>query len=128
MTKDESRIKDWRSTGRRKARKELFANYVEFKCIDCGRTSIDPPKDAPLWFDEIWPEENRVLAYSLQADHESKDLTNNDINELAWRCSSCHKTHDSKTEKGVSTVEAVDYFGNNEVTIIKTPEIQDFFG
>ena len=110
--KDEDRIIDWRSTGRRKARKELFTNYVEFKCVDCGRTSIKPPMDAPSWFDEIWPEENRVLDYSLQADHESKDVTNNDINVLAWRCSPCHKKHDSQTGKGESTVEQEDFFGN----------------
>lgn len=106
--KDESRIKDWRSTGRRKARKELFANYVPFMCVgteehDCGKTSKKPPMDAPPWFEELWPEENRVLDYSLQADHETKDVTNNDINELAWRCAACHKEHDIKTEKGVST-------------------------
>lgn len=101
--RDESRILDWRSTGRRKARKELFANYVPFQCVDCGVTSKQPPKDAPKWFEEIWPEENRTLDYSLQADHESKDVTNNDINELAWRCSGCHKKHDNKTGKGEST-------------------------
>ena len=103
--KDESGIKDWRSTGRLKARKELFANYVPFACIDCGRTSKFPPKDAPKWFEELWPEENRVLDYSLQADHETKDLQNNDVNELAWRCAPCHKEHDNKTAKGESTKE-----------------------
>jgi hypothetical protein len=101
--KDESRIKDWRSTGRRKARKELYANYVPFKCVDCGVTSKFPPMDAPMWFEEIWPEERRELDYSLQADHETKDVTNNDINELAWRCAGCHKLHDNKTAKGEST-------------------------
>lgn len=108
--KDESKIIDWRSTGRRKARKELFINYIEFKCVDCGKTSIKPPMDAPAWFEEIWPEENRVLSYSLQADHETKDVTNNDINSLAWRCVGCHKIHDSATGKNVSTKEKEEFF------------------
>lgn len=102
--KNEDNIKDWRSTGRRKARRELFNSYTSYECVDCGRTSIEPPKDAPPWFEEIWPEENRVLAYSLQADHETKDLTQNSVEHLAWRCAPCHKTHDSATEKGQATV------------------------
>lgn len=109
MTKNDDSIIDWRSTGRRKARKELFNSYVDFKCVDCNKTSLVPPKDRPPWFDEIWPEENRVLTYSLQADHETKDLTTNVVEFLAWRCSPCHKAHDKQTEKGESTV-VEDYF------------------
>ena len=95
---------DPRSTGRRRARKELFDNYVDFACIDCGKTSKEPPKDAPKHFDEIWPEENRVLNHSLQADHETKDMESNDISVINWRCASCHKLHDLQTEAGTSTV------------------------
>lgn len=108
--KNEDNIEDWRSTGRRKARKELFNSYVEFKCEKCGKTSIEPPKDAPPWFDEIWPEENRVLPYSLQADHKTKDYSINDVEFLGWKCQPCHKEADSKTEKGESTVNE-NYFG-----------------
>lgn len=105
MTKDTSRIKDWRSTGRRIGRRVLYANYVEYECNDCHQTTLLPPKDAPKHFDEIWPEENRTLLSQLQVDHEDKDYTNNDFNNLVWRCPSCHKLHDMQTEKGVSTVE-----------------------
>ena len=115
--KDETRIKDWRSTGRRKARKVLFDNYVEFKCVGytkangtvvpCGLTTKEPPKDAPVWFEEIWPISGRVLSpQSLQADHESKDVTVNDISELNWRCASHHKLQDQQTAKGERTTEA----------------------
>lgn len=116
--KDESKIKDWRSTGRRKARKVLFESYRPFVCVGyilngtqyhCGKTTIEPPKDAPSWFDEIWPEENRVLS-QLQADHESKDVTSNDEEFLNWRCPSCHKKQDQQTEKGQATV-TIDYWG-----------------
>lgn len=105
MTRDESRIKDWRSTGRRKARRELYKARVPYRCAgypghECGVTSIEPPKDAPSWFHEIWPEELRVLDYQLQADHESKDVTNNEIDFLNWACAPCHKHKDSQTGKG----------------------------
>jgi hypothetical protein len=109
----DDKIIDWRSTGRRKARRTLFVARVEFSCVGytdskgeyhpCGKTTREPPKDAPKWFEEIWPEENRVLnSQSLQADHESKDLTNNAIEDLNWRCSSCHKLQDSQTSVGQS--------------------------
>lgn len=97
-------MKDPRSTGRRRARKELFNNYISYECVDCGVTSAEPPKDAPSHFTEIWPEANRTLKCSLQADHESKDMESNDISQLNWRCPSCHKKHDLLTGKGVSTV------------------------
>lgn len=107
--KDEEGIKDWRSTGRRKARRELYSNYVEYSCVglekeSCGKTTKEPPKDAPSWFDEIWPEENRVLTDQLQADHEDKDVTNNDLSNLNWRCPHHHKQSDKRTAKGVATV------------------------
>lgn len=98
-------VKDIRSTGRRRARRALFRSRVDFKCADCGKTNIEPPKDAPNYFEEIWPDEKRVLTGSgLQADHETKDLDNNDVQNLNWRCPSCHKIRDSQTEKGESTV------------------------
>lgn len=115
--KNDDNIKDWRSTGRRKLRRALFNAYIPFECvgynkggktIPCGKTTIEPPKDAPPWFEEIWPEENRVLS-QLQADHESKDLTANDEAYGNWRCPSCHKLQDAQTESGTATV-TIDYF------------------
>ena len=111
MTRDKDKIKDWRSTGRREARRTLYREKVPYKCvgipelgIECGVTSMEPPKDAPKWFDEIWPTENRVLDYPLQADHESKDLTNNDVHHINWRCQPHHKQHDAMSGKGESTM------------------------
>ena len=100
MTKDESRIKDWRSTGRRKARRELYAAFVEYKCVHCGKTTKEPPKDAPRHFEDIWPEENRVLDYQLQADHESKDYTNNELDYINWKCAPCHQKDDRAVKPG----------------------------
>lgn len=116
MTRDDSQIEDWRSTGRRKARRALFNAYIPFKCVGwtntltgkayvCGKTTREPPKDAPKHFDEIWPLESRVLnPQSLQADHESKDMQVNDIQDLNWRCASCHKYQDKQTAVGERTV------------------------
>jgi len=111
MTKDESKIKDWRSTGRRKARRELYAAYVPYKCvgytkldgtkIKCGKTTIEPPKDAPAWFNELWPKEYRVLTSQLQADHVTKDWQNNEVENLEWRCDPHHKAQDRQTPKGI---------------------------
>ena len=102
MTKDESKIKDWRSTGRRKARRVLYNAYVPYKCVHCGKTTIEPPKDAPKHFDDIWPTEARVLIDQLQADHESKDYQNNELDYINWKCRKCHRADDRKTEKGVA--------------------------
>ena len=119
MTKDENRIKDWRSTGRRKGRRALYAARIPYSCVGyksragidhpCGKTTIEPPKDAPSWFDEIWPLEKRVLSSQLEADHKSKDYTNNELENVDWRCSSCHKKKDRQTEKGVAQ-ETVHYW------------------
>lgn len=111
--KDEDKILDWRSTGRRKARGNLFKAFVPFKCVGhrlpdgsrtiCNKTTREPPKDAPNWFDEIWPTELRVLD-SLEADHESKDFTNNEVEAVNWKCKSCHRLDDNATDKGVAQV------------------------
>jgi len=103
--KNEDNIVDWRSTGRRKARRELFTSYTEYKCSSCSKSTKEPPKDAPTWFEEIWPEENRTLLSQLQANHLTKDVTINTIDFLEWLCPSCHKIKDSKTEVGKTTVD-----------------------
>jgi hypothetical protein len=99
------------STGRRKARRALYNAYVPYKCVGylledgsrfiCDKTTIEPPKDAPHHFDEIWPTELRVLEVQLEADHESKDFQNNELEYVNWKCKSCHRMDDKKTAKGV---------------------------
>lgn len=109
--KPDDQIEDWRSTGRRRARRVLFESMIEFKCCDCGVTTATRPKEAPPWFDDLWPEENRT-ASQLQADHVSKDVTLNDVDDLCWRCPSCHKLADIATEKGVSQVDDPHGYGD----------------
>jgi hypothetical protein len=110
MTKDKSKILDWRSTGRRNARRELFKNRVEYKCEYCGVTTKEPPADAPKWFEDIWPEERRELDYQLQANHKTKDLTDNTLEFIEWACQPCHKKVDSQTGLGESTIETGDFW------------------
>jgi len=64
---------------------------------------MERPKEIPPWFDDLWPEANRELT-QLQADHVSKDLTQNDADDLCWRCPSCHKLADNATAKGIAQV------------------------
>jgi hypothetical protein len=99
-SKADAEILDWRSTGRRRARRMLFEARIDFSCVGCNATTKVPPKDAPSWFNDIWPEENRT-ASQLQADHTTKDVTMNDIDDLCWRCPSCHKIADMATSKGI---------------------------
>jgi len=73
---------------------------VLFQCELCKRTSDKPPPDAPENFDDLWPEENRVLPYSLQVNHKNKDFTDNDPSNLQWLCALCHKVIDGMTEAG----------------------------
>jgi hypothetical protein len=112
--KNQDKIVDWRSTGRRIGRRELYKARVPYKCVGyrledgsrfkCGKTSKEPPKDAPHWFNDIWPSHNRVLDSQLQVDHETKNVRNNDIEDLNWKCPSCHRLDDQQTEKGVAQV------------------------
>ena len=114
MRQNTQQVKDWRSTGRKRGRRILYETRRPFACVGwtneygvempCGKTTIDPPPDAPSWFEEIWPEEDRVLS-QLQVDHENKDYTDNDPANLDWRCASCHRNADNLTEKGVSRVQ-----------------------
>lgn len=93
--KQRKRVKDWRSTGRKRGRRILFEEQVEFKCQSCGRTSNKPPPDAPEYFEDLWPEELRLLDYSLQVNHINKDYTDNDPSNLQWLCEPCHKAADT---------------------------------
>ena len=107
--RNEENIKDWRSTGRRKGRRVLYASRRDYACDTCGRTVINPPKDAPDYFDEIWPTANRVLT-KLEVQHKTKDLRDNDEAFLSWLCPSCHKLEDMETAVGESTLAPVKFF------------------
>lgn len=93
--------KDIRSTGRKRARKVLFKSGRIFECADChqGPTSLPPDASKSV---RLPPMDRRTVT-GLQADHENKNLLDNDPANLNWRCPSCHKIRDKQTAKGIST-------------------------
>lgn len=99
--------KDPRSTQRKRARKILFNIGRDYICIDCECSPVELPRDAPRHL-RLAPLDKRTVG-SLQADHENKNILDNDAANLNWRCPSCHKLSDKRTAKGVSTKE--DEFG-----------------
>lgn len=101
MTKDIERIKDLRSTGRKRARAILLKlveeGEREYKCVDCGYIPSIP-----------WTEKSRS-GDILDADHENKNWADNDPSNINFRCRKCHYKKDRATDKGVSSVD--DEFG-----------------
>lgn len=97
MTKDIERIKDLRSTGRKRARALLIKlvqeGEREYKCIDCGHVP-STPMDVKTRSGDF-----------LDADHENKNWADNDPANVNWRCRPCHYKKDRATEKGVSSIE-----------------------
>lgn len=108
--------KDPRSTQRKRARKVLFKSGRPYVCegyikydfeneistkVICGKSPKSLPPDAPKDL-ELAPVELRTVT-GLQADHENKNIMDNDLANLSWKCPSCHKISDSQTGKLVST-------------------------
>lgn len=96
--------KDVRSTGRKRGRAVLFRSLRPYRCDICKRTSTKPPPEIRRreFLEFNWPEENRVLNYSLQVNHINKILIDNDPANLQWLCARCHKLLDGLTEAGES--------------------------
>lgn len=99
--RDDEKIKDLRSTGRKRARAILIKAVKEglrdYKCIDCGHIPSTPM------------EEKTRSGDFLDADHENKNWADNDLVNLNWRCRPCHYKKDRATDKGVSAID--DEFG-----------------
>ena len=93
--------KDPRSTQRKRARKILFNAGRDYVCVDCGCSPKILPRDAPRTL-KLAPVGKRTVG-SLQADHENKNIMDNDLININWRCPSCHKNSDKRTGKGEST-------------------------
>jgi len=102
MTRDDERIKDARSTGRKRMRALLIklveAGELEYKCNECG---FIPEKS--------YKESSR--SGGLDANHKNKNWLDNDSANGEWLCRKCHYAKDRATEKGVSALG--DEYGYN---------------
>jgi hypothetical protein len=101
MVKDDERIKDARSTGRKRARATLI-KLVEsgervYQCESCG------------YVPSISYTESRRGGDILDANHKNKNWLDNDPANLEFLCRPCHYKKDRATDKGVSAVK--DEFG-----------------
>lgn len=98
--KNDDRIKDTRSTGRKRGRAVLIklveAGEREYCCAKCGHV---PEKD--------YKESSR--SGGLDCNHKNKNWMDNDPANLEWLCRVCHYEEDRQTERGVSKVK--DEFG-----------------
>jgi hypothetical protein len=96
---------DPRSTQRKRARRLLFKSGRPYICERCGKSPKLLPPDAPKSLD-LAPVGKRLVK-QLEANHKSKNIMDNDLSNLQWLCSSCHKLTDNKVTKG----KAIDDFG-----------------
>jgi hypothetical protein len=95
--RDDERIKDPRSTGRKRAR-ALLVKLVkegerEYSCEDCGHIPTIPVEQSSRGGD------------ILDANHKNKNWLDNDPSNLEFLCRPCHYRKDRATEKGVSSIE-----------------------
>ena len=97
VTKDDDKIKDWRSTGRKRARAVLIKLWAsgdrEYACESCGHVPT-----------QHWTESNRSGDF-LDSNHKNKDWKDNDPDNIEGLCRKCHYAKDRATEAGVSSVE-----------------------
>ncbi len=103
MTRDDERIRDPRSTGRKRARRVLIklveSGERDYCCAVCGHIPTISYKESSRKGD------------ILDANHINKNWLDNDSANLEWLCRPCHYEKDRSTGKGVSSVE--DEFGFN---------------
>jgi hypothetical protein len=93
--------RDPRSTQRKRARLVLFRLGIPYVCEVCGCSPKTLPRDAPRNL-KLASKDKQTVG-SLQADHKSKNIMDNDPANLGWKCPSCHKLSDKKTSKGEIT-------------------------
>lgn len=95
-------ITDPKSTFRKKARRTLFRDGRAFWCEECGVAPKELPPDFPVEVDlleriELAPHE-KWTASRLEANHISKDISDNSPANLEWLCPSCHNLKDKQTK------------------------------
>lgn len=128
--KSNARVKDARSTGRKRGRavleKEVREGIRKYACecvgecgnehkIPCGYIPPPPPEGLSVAEAGNWKRK-----HCLDVQHQNKNILDNDPANLSWKCRTCHKGEDSQTEKGVSLIE--DEFGYGDLSAILSLE------
>jgi DNA-directed RNA polymerase subunit RPC12/RpoP len=95
VTKDDERIRDKRSTGRKRGRAVLIkltiAGERDYICANCGAI---PNKGF----------EESSRSGGLDCQHINKNIMDCDPANLKWLCRICHYAEDRATDKGISTL------------------------
>ncbi len=95
--KDDERIRDRRSTGRKRGRAVLIklveSGERKYCCAECGHVPSTSYKESSRKGD------------ILDCNHKNKNWLDNDPSNLEWLCRSCHYEKDRATAKGVSATE-----------------------
>lgn len=103
MTKDDDRIRDKRSTGRKRGRRVLIElcerGERSYTCAECGHVPSKSYKDSSRSGD------------FLDCNHKNKNWLDNDPDNLEWVCRKCHYAKDRATDKGVASDEYKDEYG-----------------
>ena len=107
--KDDERIIDKRSTGRKRGRKVLsdltLSGERDWACTDCG---FIPSKTLEETLN--FPDRRT----GLDCNHINKNIMDCDPANLEWLCRPCHYAKDRSTTKGVSSVDVNEEMGYGE--------------
>lgn len=95
--RDDERIRDKRSTGRKRGRKVLIqltdSGERSYRCAECGHVPIKSHTESSREGD------------FLDCNHINKNWMDNDPSNLEWLCRTCHYEKDRATAAGVSSIE-----------------------
>lgn len=111
------RVKDPRSTGRKRGRKALQKSGRLYRCACTGCNSVRC--GARFSSQELcgYSPQEQGRSDTLDVNHKNKNVLDNDPVNLEWLCRACHKMKDKRTEKGVAHDEETAKLYDNDLFI-----------